>query len=53
MLSLPRAWVKSLVGEVRSHKPYDAAKKEKIKPEMISVNKKQNPNNMLFADKAL
>ena len=28
-LSLPRAWVQSLVGELKSHKPRSTAKKEK------------------------
>ena len=29
-LSLPRAWVQSLVGELRSHKPWVAVKKKKM-----------------------
>ena len=28
-LSLPRAWVQSLVGELKSHKLHDTAKKKK------------------------
>jgi len=31
MLSLPRAWVQSLVWELRSHKPCSTAKKQKRK----------------------
>lgn len=31
MLSLPRAWVQSLIDELRSHKPLGAAKEEKKK----------------------
>ena len=38
MLSLPRAWVQSLIDELRSHKPLGAAKEEKKKKWMKDLN---------------
>ena len=40
MISLPRALVQSLVGELRSHKPRDVAKKKKEKEKRLKGTKK-------------
>ena len=37
VLSLPRAWVQSLVGELRSRKPHGAAKLKKKKNSRVCI----------------
>lgn len=41
MFSLLRAWVKSLVGELRSHKPWGPAKKERDEVRVVAENRPQ------------
>ena len=42
------AWVQSLAGELRSYKPYGAAKKEKEKKKKICKNEKQCHSSDFF-----